>query len=66
LPKGRSGKAHLERLGTALIAAFVMREKGEDDIDAGPRMLGEVLGGLADAVARARLRQNERHVGRTE
>ena len=33
-------------------------------VDAGPRVLGQVLGSRADAVSGARLRQHEREVGR--
>ena len=55
---------HFERLARALVAGFVARSQRHRHIGAGPRMFAQVLGGLADAVPGARLRQHQREIGR--
>ncbi len=55
-----------ERFALALLAGFVAGDERHDRGGAGPWMLGQILGGLADTVAGARLRQGQREVGRLE
>ncbi len=54
------------RCACAFVAGFVARRKRHDGLGAGPRMLGEVLGGLPDPVLGARLRQRQRDIRRVE
>ena len=60
------GKAERERFALALIAGFVVGNERHDHFGAGPGMIGQILDGLADAVLGARLRQDQREIGRTE
>ena len=56
----------LERLALAFVAGLVTSDERHHRRGAGPRILGQVLAGLADAVAGARLRQRQREIGRVE
>jgi hypothetical protein len=47
----------------ALIAGLVARNQRHDRVATGPRMLGQILCGLADTVAGPRLRQDQRKIG---
>ena len=51
---------HLVRRRAALVAGLVARDERHRHVDAGPGMLGQILGGLAGAGAGARLRQHQR------
>src|SRR5262249_54231612 len=58
------GQAELDRRALALVAGLVAGGQDHGDVNAGPGMLGQILGGLPDAVLGARLRQREREIGR--
>ncbi len=58
------GQAERERLALALVAAFVAGDERHHHFGAGPRMIGQILDGLADAVFGARLRQHQREIRR--
>ena len=60
------GQAQRERLALALVAALVAGDERHHHFGAGPGMIGQILDGLADAVAGARLRQDQREIGRAE
>jgi hypothetical protein len=60
------GQAQCERLALADIAAFVAGDQRHLDFGAGPGMIGQILDGLGDAGAGARLRQDQREIGRPE
>ena len=55
---------HLLRRRAAFVVALVAGDQRHRHVDAGPRMLGQILGGRAGAVAGARLRQHQREVRR--
>ena len=57
-------QAELERRALAFVAGLVARGQDHRHVDAGPGMLGQILGGLSDAVLGARLRQRQREIGR--
>ena len=70
-PRQRLGEqplrqAHVERLALALIAGLVFRRQGQGDVGAGIGIFAEILDGLADAVAGARIRQHQRKLRRVE
>ena len=58
------GQTEGERLAPALVAAFIARRERHDHLGAGPGMIGHVLDGLRDAALGARLRQDQREIGR--
>ena len=57
---------HVERLALALIAGLVLRRQGQRHVGAGIGVFAEILHGLADAVAGARIRQHQRKLRRLE
>ena len=57
---------HVERLALALIAGLVLGGQRQRDVGAGIGILAEILHGLADAVAGARIRQHQRKLRRLE
>ena len=58
------GQAEGERLAVALVAALVAGDQRHHHVGAGPGMVGQILDGLADAFLGARLRQDQREIGR--
>ena len=64
LTNGRSGSRSSCGVERPSLLASSRATSVIDHVDAGPRMLGQILGGLADAVAGARLRQHQREVRR--
>ena len=58
------GQAERERLALAFVAAFVAGDQRHHHFGAGPGMVGQILDGLPDAVLGARLRQDQREIGR--
>src|SRR5262245_23868343 len=57
-------QAEFERHALALVAGLVARAQDHRHVDAGPGMLGQILGRLPDAVLGAGLRQHQRVIGR--
>ena len=57
---------HVERLALALIAGLVLRRQRQRHVGAGIGVFAEILHGLADAVAGARIRQHQRKLRRLE
>ena len=57
---------HVERLALALIAGLVLCRQGQRHVGAGIGVFAEILHGLADAVAGARIRQHQRKLRRLE
>ena len=57
---------HVEGLALALIAGLVLCYKRQRHVGAGVRVFAEILDGLADAVAGARVRQHQREFRRVE
>ena len=57
---------HVERLALALIAGLVLGRQRQRDVGAGIGVFAEILDGLADAVARPRIRQHQRKLRRVE
>src|SRR5439155_1993797 len=57
-------KPELDRRARAFIAGFIARRQRQHDLDAGPWMIRQILGGLTRAIARAQLRQHQREVRR--
>ncbi len=64
--KNSLGQAQGERLAPALVAGIVAGDQRHDNVGARPGMIGEVLDRLANAVSCARLRQDQREIGRTK
>ena len=63
LMNARSGSCNSNGVALALVAGFVARGERHRHVGAGPGMVGQVLGGLPDAVLGARLRQHQRKSG---
>ena len=57
---------HAERLAPAFIAGLVLGRQRQRDVGAGIGVFAEILHGLADAVAGARIRQHQRELRRVE
>ena len=64
LLNGRSGRRNSNGALWPFVAGLVARGQYHRHVDAGPGMLGQILRGLPDAIAGARLRQHQREVGR--
>ena len=58
-------QAERERLALADVAAVVMGDERHRHFGAGPRVIGQILDRLPDALLGARLRQDQREIGRT-
>ncbi len=56
----------IDRLAAAFVAGLVAGDKLHRDLGAGPRMRGQIVGGLPGAGAGARLRQRQFEFGRAE
>ena len=50
-------QSHIERLAASLVAGFILRRQRQRHIGAGIGIFAQVLDGLPDTVARARIRQ---------
>ena len=59
-------QAHVERLALAGVAGLVLGGQRQRDFGAGIGIFAEILDGLADAVARPRIRQHQRKLRRLE